>query len=294
MKHFRKLVGPYCFWLFVLTVLPMFLIMIYAFIQKGNAITTFSFTLDNFSKFFDPIFVSVLIKSFVLGIITTILCLAIGYPVAYAISKCKEKTQTLLILLITFPPGPITSFILSTLICVLTILAWINILSSKGIVSNMFQFLGFGEISLLYTDFAVILGMVYDFLPFMILPIHTSLTKMDKSLVEASNDLGANPVTTFWKITFRLSLGGVLTGITMVFLPAISSFVIPKLLGGGQYSLIGNFIEQQFINVGDWHFGSAVSLILAILVIVFMGLINRVEKYAGYQEESKREKTKKL
>ena len=285
MKHSRKLVGPYCFWLFVLTVLPMFLIMIYAFIQKGNAITTFSFTLDNFSKFFDPIFVSVLIKSFVLGIITTILCLAIGYPVAYAISKCKEKTQTLLILLITFPTW--INMLMRTY-------AWINILSSKGIVSNMFQFLGFGEISLLYTDFAVILGMVYDFLPFMILPIHTSLTKMDKSLVEASNDLGANPVTTFWKITFRLSLGGVLTGITMVFLPAISSFVIPKLLGGGQYSLIGNFIEQQFINVGDWHFGSAVSLILAILVIVFMGLINRVEKYAGYQEESKREKTKKL
>lgn len=285
MKHFRKLVGPYCFWLFILTIIPMFLIMMYAFIQKGNAITTFSFTLDNFSKFFDPIFVSVLIKSFVLGIITTILCLAIGYPVAYAISKCKEKTQTLLILLITFPTW--INMLMRTY-------AWINILSSKGIVSNMFQFLGFGEISLLYTDFAVILGMVYDFLPFMILPIHTSLTKMDKSLVEASNDLGANPVTTFWKITFRLSLGGVLTGITMVFLPAISSFVIPKLLGGGQYSLIGNFIEQQFINVGDWHFGSAVSLILAILVIVFMGLINRVEKYAGYQEESKREKTKKL
>lgn len=285
MKHFRKLVSPYCFWLFVLTILPMFLIMIYAFIQKGNAITAFSFTLDNFAKFFDPIFVSVLIKSFVLGIITTILCLIIGYPVAYAISKCKEKTQTLLILLITFPTW--INMLMRTY-------AWINILSSKGIISNMFQFLGFGEISLLYTDFAVILGMVYDFLPFMILPIHTSLTKMDKSLVEASNDLGANPITTFWKITFRLSLGGVLTGITMVFLPAISSFVIPKLLGGGQYSLIGNFIEQQFINVGDWHFGSAVSLILAVLVIVLMGLINRVEKYAGYQEESKREKTKKL
>ena len=275
MKQFRKLVGPYCFWLFVLTVVPMLLIMIYAFVQKGNTITTFNFTLENFSKFFDPIFVSVLVKSFVLGAITTVLCLAIGYPVAYAISRCKEKTQTLLILLITFP-------------------TWINMLSSKGIISNFVQFLGFGEVSFLYTDFAVVLGMVYDFLPFMILPIHTALTKMDKSLVEASNDLGANPITTFWKITFRLSLGGVLTGITMVFLPAISSFVIPKLLGGGQYSLIGNFIEQQFINVGDWHFGSAVSLILAVLVIVLMGLINRVEKYAGYQEEAKREKTKKL
>lgn len=285
MKHFRKLVGPYCFWLFILTIIPMFLIMMYAFIQKGNAITTFSFTLDNFSKFFDPIFVSVLIKSFVLGIITTVLCLLIGYPVAYAISKCKENTQTILILLITFPTW--INMLMRTY-------AWINILSSKGIIGNVFQLLGFGEVSFLYTDFAVVLGMVYDFLPFMILPIHASLSKMDKSLIEASNDLGANPITTFWKITFRLSLGGVLTGITMVFLPAVSSFVIPKLLGGGQYALIGNFIEQQFINVGDWHFGSAVSLILAVLVIVLMGLINKVEKYAGYQEETKREKTKKL
>ena len=285
MKHFRKLVGPYCFWLFILTIIPMFLIMMYAFIQKGNAITTFSFTLDNFSKFFDPIFVSVLIKSFILGIITTVLCLLIGYPVAYAISKCKENTQTILILLITFPTW--INMLMRTY-------AWINILSSKGIISNVFQLLGFGEVSFLYTDFAVVLGMVYDFLPFMILPIHASLSKMDKSLIEASNDLGANPITTFWKITFRLSLGGVLTGITMVFLPAVSSFVIPKLLGGGQYALIGNFIEQQFINVGDWHCGSAVSLILAVLVIVLMGLINKVEKYAGYQEETKREKTKKL
>lgn len=285
MKHFRKLVGPYCFWLFILTIIPMFLIMMYAFIQKGNAITTFSFTLDNFSKFFDPIFVSVLIKSFILGIITTVLCLLIGYPVAYAISKCKENKQTILILLITFPTW--INMLMRTY-------AWINILSSKGIISNVFQLLGFGEVSFLYTDFAVVLGMVYDFLPFMILPIHASLSKMDKSLIEASNDLGANPITTFWKITFRLSLGGVLTGITMVFLPAVSSFVIPKLLGGGQYALIGNFIEQQFINVGDWHFGSAVSLILAVLVIVLMGLINKVEKYAGYQEETKREKTKKL
>ena len=285
MKHFRKLVGPYRFWLFILTIIPMFLIMMYAFIQKGNAITTFSFTLDNFSKFFDPIFVSVLIKSFVLGIITTVLCLLIGYPVAYAISKCKENTQTILILLITFPTW--INMLMRTY-------AWINILSSKGIISNVFQLLGFGEVSFLYTDFAVVLGMVYDFLPFMILPIHASLSKMDKSLIEASNDLGANQITTFWKITFRLSLGGVLTGITMVFLPAVSSFVIPKLLGGGQYALIGNFIEQQFINVGDWHFGSAVSLILAVLVIVLMGLINKVEKYAGYQEETKREKTKKL
>ena len=245
----------------------MLLITIYAFVQKGNTITTFNFTLENFSKFFDPIFVSVLVKSFVLGNYNGFM-LGNWISSGYAISRCKEKTQTLLILLITFPTW--INMLMRTY-------AWINILSSKGIISNFVQFLGFAEVSFLYTDFAVVLGMVYDFLPFMILPIHTALTKMDKSLVEASNDLGANPITTFWKITFRLSLGGVLTGITMVFLPAISSFVIPKLLGGGQYSLIGNFIEQQFINVGDWHFGSAVSLILAVLVIVLMGLINRLK-----------------
>ena len=284
MKQFKSLVGPYCFWLFVFTIVPMLLILTYAFVEKGNSVTTFNFTLNNFEKFFDPIFVSVLIKSLFLGVLTTIICLLIGYPVAYSISKCNEKVQTLLILLITFPTW--INMLMRTY-------AWINILSNKGVINNMLGFFGISGFNMLYTDFAVVLGMVYNFLPFMILPIHTSLTKMDKSLLEASQDLGASPFVTFWKITFRLSLSGVLTGITMVFMPAISSFMIPKLLGGGQYSLIGNFIEQQFIKVGDWHFGSAVSLILAVLVIVLMALIYMFEKYAGQEEDKKREKTKK-
>ena len=284
MKQFKNLVGPYCFWLFVFTVIPMILIFAYAIVEKGTSVTTFNFTLNNFGKFFDPIFVSVLIKSLVLGVLTTIVCLLIGYPVAYSISKCNEKTQTLLILLITFPTW-INMFIRTY--------AWINLLSNKGVINNMLGFFGITGFNMLYTDFAVVLGMVYNFLPFMILPIHTSLTKMDKSLLEASQDLGASPFITFWKITFRLSLSGVLTGITMVFMPAISSFMIPKLLGGGQYSLIGNFIEQQFIKVGDWHFGSAVSLILAVLVIVLMALIYMLERYAGQEEDKRREKTKK-
>lgn len=287
MRQFKNLVGPYCFWLFILTIIPMLLIVMYAFIERGNSITAFNFTLDNFSKFIDPIFISVLIKSFVLGIVTTLICLAIGYPVAYAISKCKEGTQTLLILLITFPTW--INLLMRTY-------AWISLLSNKGIINNILEALGFGSVTMLYTDFAVVLGMVYNFLPFMILPIHTALTKMDSSLQEASQDLGANPFTTFRKITFRLSLGGVLTGVTMVFLPTISSFVIPKLLGGGQYSLIGSFIEQQFIKVGNWHFGSAVSLILAVIVIALMALIYMLEKYAGNsldEEDRKSEKTKK-
>ncbi|MBS5116033.1 MAG: ABC transporter permease [Erysipelotrichaceae bacterium] len=284
MKHYNKLVFPYIGWLLLFTVLPMLMIAFYAISDGGNEVRLFTFTLSNFAKFFDPVFVKVLIKSFGLGLITTIICLILGYPVAYLISKCKEQTQTLLILLITIPTW--INMLIRTY-------AWISILGNNGIINNMLAVVGLPPMSLLYTDFAVVLGMVYNFLPFMILPIHTALTKMDKSLTEASQDLGATPFQTFWKITFRLSLSGVLTGVTMVFLPSISSFMIPKLLGGGQYALIGNFIEQQFIQIGDWSFGSAVSLILAIIVIMMMAVLNKMERYTGQIEEGARKYDKK-
>lgn len=280
MKQYKKLIIPYVAWLFLFTLLPMFMIALYAFMSGsgGDGVLTLTFTLENFAKFFDPVFVKVLIKSFGLGLITTVICLILGYPVAYLISKCKEKTQTLLILLITIPTW--INMLIRTY-------AWISILGSNGILNNMLMAVGLPPATLLYTDFAVVLGMVYNFLPFMILPIHTALTKMDHSLIEASYDLGANPFQTFWNITFRLSLSGVLTGITMVFLPSISSFMIPKLLGGGQYALIGNFIEQQFVQIGDWNFGSAVSMILAVLVVLMMAGVNRIEKYTGQSQEDK-------
>ena len=276
MKQYKKLVSPYCFWLFVLTIVPMLLIAFYAFTAKGTEITTFRFTLDNFFRFIDPIFLSVLMRSFVLGILTTVICLLIGYPIAYMISKCQERTQTLLILVITIPTW--INLLMRTY-------AWMSILSNNGLINHALQALGFAKMHMMYTDFSVVIGMVYNFLPFMILPIHTSLTNMDKSLTEASMDLGASRVQTFFKITFRLSLSGVLTGVTMVFLPAISAFVIPKMLGGGQYSLIGNFIEQQFITVGNWHFGSAVSLVLAVIVIALMALIYKAEKRTNMSNE---------
>ena len=251
MKQYKKLVSPYCFWLFVLTIVPMMLIAFYALTAKGTEITTFKFTFDNFFKF-------------------------LGYPIAYMISKCKEGTQTVLILLITIPTW--INLLMRTY-------AWMSILSNNGIINNVLESIGLGPVQMMYTDFAVVMGMVYNFLPFMILPIHTSLTNMDKSLTEASMDLGASRIQTFFKVTFRLSLSGVLTGVTMVFLPAISAFVIPKMLGGGQYSLIGNFIEQQFITVGNWHFGSAVSLVLAVIVIILMALIYKVEKRTNVSDE---------
>lgn len=177
MKQYKKLVSPYCFWLFVLTIVPMLLIAFYAFTAKGTEITTFRFTLDNFFRFIDPIFLSVLMRSFVLGILTTVICLLIGYPIAYMISKCQERTQTLLILLITIPTW--INLLMRTY-------AWMSILSNNGLINHALQALGFAKMHMMYTDFSVVIGMVYNFLPFMILPIHTSLTNMDKSLTEAS------------------------------------------------------------------------------------------------------------
>ncbi len=269
MQQFRKLAMPYLIWLSILVVMPMFMIVIYAFSKDGNAVQTISFTFDNFSKFFEGVFLKVLWKSFYLGIVTTVLCLLLGYPMAYFISQYSPKVQTLMIMLVTVPTW--INMLIRTY-------AWFNILGSKGLINSFLQMIGMSPIDMLYTDFAVILGMVYNFLPFMILPIHTALTKMDKSLIEASMDLGANKFITFWKITFKLSLSGVFTGIMMVFLPSVSTFVIPKLLGGAQYILIGNFIEEQFLRVGDWNFGSAVSLILAVLILVSMRFMKKIDK----------------
>ena len=160
-------------------------------------------------------------------------------------------------------------------------------LSDGGLFQQILGFFGFDEVSLLYTEGSVLLGMVYNFLPFMILQINTSLCKMDQSLLNASADLGARPRETFLKVTLPLSLPGVINGITLVFLPAISAFFIPKLLGGGQYFLIGNLIENQFITVGEWNFGSAISMIMAAVMMLLMMLVKKVEVHnnGGKEDE---------
>ena len=162
--------------------------------------------------------------------------------------------------------------------------AWIGLLSSDGIISSILGIFGFGDQELLYTETAVLIGMVYNFLPFMILQINTALCKMDKSLLEASADLGANKVQTFLRVVFPLSLSGVVSGITLVFLPAVSSFFIPKLLGGGQFFLIGNVIENQFITVGEWNFGSAISMIIAAVMMLLMMLVRKVDAKSGKED----------
>jgi len=277
MKRFSQLAVPYIAWAGMMLILPMLLIIMYSFTEHGNSIISFSFTLEHYKKFFtDPDFLLILWRSLVIAIKTTVICLLLGYPVAYFISRSSEQMQNLLVLLITIPMW---------INALVRTYAWIGLLSDGGIFQTILSFLGFGEVQLLYTEGAVLLGTVYNFLPFMILQINTSLCKMDPSLLEASADLGANPAKTFWRVTFPLSLPGVINGITLVFLPAVSSFFIPKLLGGGQYFLIGNLIENQFITVGEWNFGSSISVIMAMIMMLLMWCVRRMEQRTQGKEE---------
>ena len=278
MKRFSQLAIPYIAWAAMMLVLPMALIAMYSFTEPGNSIISFSFTLEHYIKFFtDPDFLLILWRSLVIAIKTTLICLLLGYPLAYVISKSSEKMQNILVLGITIP---------TWINALVRTYAWIGLLSEGGLLQRFFSLFGLGETELLYTEAAVLLGMVYNFLPFMILQINTSLCKMDQSLLQASADLGANPVQTFKRVTLPLSLPGVINGITLVFLPAVSSFFIPKMLGGGQYFLVGNLIENQFITVGEWNFGSAISMIMAIIMMLLMMAVRKVEIHnQGGKEE---------
>ena len=254
MKRFSQLAVPYIVWAALMLVLPMLLIAMYSFTDQGNSIVSFKFTLDHYAKFFtDPDFLIILWRSIWIA-------------------------QNILVLCITIPMW--INMLVRTY-------AWIGLLSEGGLISRILGIFGLGDMSLLYTQGAVLMGMVYNFLPFMVLQINTSLCKMDQSLLEASADLGANRVQTFLRVTLPLSLPGVINGITLVFLPAVSSFFIPKLLGGGQYFLIGNLIENQFITVGEWNFGSAISMIMAVIMMVMMMAVRKVEKHnrGGKEEE---------
>lgn len=278
MKRFSQLAIPYIVWAALMLVLPMGLIAMYSFMEQGNSIISFSFTLEHYVKFFtDKDFLLILWRSILIAVKTTVICLLLGYPAAYFIARSSEKMQNILILCVTIPMW--INMLVRTY-------AWIGLLSEGGLIQRLLSLIGLGNTELLYTEGAVLLGMVYNFLPFMILQVQTSLSKMDHSLLEASADLGASPAQTFCRVTFPLSIPGVINGITLVFLPAVSSFFIPKLLGGGQYFLIGNMIENQFITVGEWNFGSAVSMIMAVIMMLLMMAVRKAEiRNRGGKEE---------
>ena len=259
-----RLATPYAIWSVLFIVIPLILIVFFSFTKQVDG--RYMFTLDNFDKFFNVMYFKVVRRSLVLAFISTVLCLIVGYPTAYIISKAKPSRRATLLLLCILPMW--MNFLLRTY-------AWSAILGKNGFINTLLGMVGLGPINILYTDAAVLLGMVYNFLPFMILPIHTILSKMDQDLINAAKDLGANNFQVFTKVIFPLSLPGVISGITMVFMPAVSTFVISKLLGGGQFYLIGNLIEQQFMSVGDWHFGSAISIFMMIIILISMAIMNK-------------------
>jgi spermidine/putrescine transport system permease protein len=249
-------------------VIPLIMMFLYSVTNSGNSLVNIQFTFQNFKRFTEPVYLNVFIKSIKLGILTVGICLILGYSLAYIISQFKESTQGILILFVTIPMW--INMLLRTY-------AWISILSDNGLINAFLQRIGLQPLKMMYTDLAVMVGQVCDFLPFMIIPIHTSLSKMDKSLVEAAYDLGANPVQTFLRVVFKLSIPGVINGVIMVFLLSISTFVIPKLLGGGQFVLIGNLIENQFVSVGDWNFGSALSIVLAAIILLAIKWMKKID-----------------
>ncbi len=269
LKHYTKLIRPYLIWSVLIIAVPFLLIILYAFTQGGNVLVNIRFTLRNFKQIGEPIYLAVLRKSFVLGFISVLICLVLGYILAYVITRFKDSMQDLLILAVTIPMW------INTL---LRTYAWISILSDNGIVNRFLGLFGLDYVSFMYTDFAVIIGLVSDILPFMVIPIHTSIRKIDPSLIEASYDLGANRRQTFFHVIFKMSIPGVISGVMMTFLLSISTFVIPKLLGGGQYMLIGNLIENQFVSVGNWNFGSAISVILTVIIMIGLTLMKRFDK----------------
>lgn len=271
--RFKKMAYPYLVWLAIFIIVPLLLVLYYSITTgKIDSFSDMSLSFESFSRFFTPQYLLILMKSLKIALYTTILCLIIGYPMAYLISRLRTKIQSTMILLVIIPMW--MNFLLRTY-------AWLSILSKNGLINMFLSLIGVQPLDLLYTEGAVMIGMVYNFLPFMVLPIYSVLAKVEHELEEAAWDLGADRNYTFWKVIFPMSIPGVITGITMVFIPAVSTFEISSLLGGNKVNLIGNIIEQQFRVTGDWHFGSSMSMILMVLIVISMLITNKFGEEGG-------------
>lgn len=260
---------PYLIWAVIFTVIPLFLVMYYGFTIKtdaGNVV----FSTQNFVKFFtSEQYMAAFWRSLWMAALSTFICLLIGYPVAYFLAGSTFKNKNFLLLLLVIPMW--MNLLLRTY-------AWIMLLDNNGLINSVLTKLGLKPIEFMYHQHSIVFGMVYNFLPFMILPINSVLTKMDRSVVEAAKDLGADSRKVFWKITFPLSLPGVFSGITMVFMPAITTFAISDILSGRTIQLMGNVIENQFLMANNWNFGSTMSIILIALILLSMIVSSKYEK----------------
>ena len=254
----KMLDKPYLLWAALFIIVPLIMVVYYAFTDKTGAFT-FS-NIAQIKNYFPTILLSVLY-----GLAATVICVLIGYPFAYALSKHSVNTQRTMVLLVMLPMW--MNFLIRTY-------SLMTILGDSGVINNFLTSIGLKPIHMINTGGAVILGMVYNFLPYMILPIYSVLSKLDNSLVEAAHDLGSGRLTTFRRVILPLSLPGLLSGITMVFVPCVSTFYITQKLGGGQIVLIGDVIESQFQSANNYNLGAALSFVLMILIFVCLGIMN--------------------
>lgn len=275
MKTWRRLAIPYLVWGTVMLLMPMLLIVFYSLVQPGNEVTTFRFTLANYIRFFtDRDFLLILVRSLTIALKTTAFCLLIGYPIAYWISRCSARMQNVMIMMITLPMW--INMLVRTY-------AWIGILSEGGPLSIILGWFGI-HTEILYTETAVLIGMVYNYLPYMILPLYTIIMKIDPLLIEAAEDLGCSGRHVFSRVILPLSMPGIISGITMVFVPAVSTFYISQKLGSTGTTMIGDVIESQFKSANNPNLGAALSLVLMLLIFLCVWLMNR---FAGSDNEGR-------
>jgi len=261
---------PLYVWTAVFVLFPLAIVIYFAFTRAGG--TGFEFSLEGFSRLADPMYLGVVLKSFKIAIISTLVCILCGYPAAYILARSRSRAKFIIVILMLLPMW--MNFLLRTY-------SWLSILENTGIINTVLASLGLPKVRFLYNEGAVILGTVYNYLPFMIMPIYITLLKLDESHLEAAADLGANPFQAFLRVTLPFSVPGILSGVSMVFVPSVTTFVISQLMGGGKVPLIGDVIEQQFRVVNDWHFGSALSVVIMVIVLIFMHFINRGDVESG-------------
>ena len=263
MKSNSKLLSaPYTVWMTIFIVLPMLLVGYFAFTDKAG-----HFTMENMLSVGQ--YSNVFLRSIWLGAVATAVSLVLGYPLAYIIAKMNVKRQNVMIMLVMLPMW--MNFLLRTY-------AWMTLLEDNGLINSALAAIGLPKVHMINTAGAVVLGMVYNYIPYMILPLYSVLTKIDTSVIEAAQDLGANSREVFLKVVIPLSMPGIISGVTMVFVPAVSTFIISKMLGGGGNLLIGDLIDMQFLGSAyNPNLGSAVSLVLMVIILICMGIMNQFD-----------------
>ena len=263
MKKLKVFAAPYLVWMAVFIVVPLLMVAYFAFTNEEG-----HFTLDYIANVGQ--YTNIFVRSIWLAIIATVVCLVLAYPVSFILSRMKKHHQGTMLMIVMLPMW--MNFLLRTY-------AWMTLLENNGVINSILEFFGIGPFKMIYTQGAVVLGMVYNYVPYMILPLYTSMTKIDQSLVEAAQDLGASTTKTLVRVLIPMSVPGISTGITMVFVPAVSTFVISRMLGGGSNLLIGDLIEMQFLgNSYNLNVGSAMSLVLMIIVLLCMSFTSSFDE----------------